>query len=508
MAEHLRALVVVFALSAVSFLLLHRPALALGMANEDFKRRRNLWMATTTIAFVANSFWIFIIASAVLLVLARRAESRPIPLYLALLFVVPPFSAALPGLGVINQLFELSYPRLLALVVLLPWVFSPEKDKARLGFGRHPVDWLVLAFLGLQIVAQLRTDSLTNTMRFGVYTALDAFLPYYVASRSLRTVEDFRAVFLALAFACLLMVPIAVFEYAKYWLLYSSLPGALGMVWDGGSYLGRGDSLRSIAATGHPIVLGYVMAIALFFLAGVPHADSRNRHWLFAMAALAVGLAVSLSRGPWVGAAVGIIAMTATAQRPALKLLKLAGVGAVIGLIVVASPWGARLIDLLPFVGTVDSNNVEYRQKLFDASMLVISQHPFFGSPYFMYEGPMQDLRVGNLIDVVNSYLLIALNTGYLGLGCFASAFIGSLGALLRALKRQPAGPGESRLQGRALLGALVAALITIATVSNILFIPILYWCLAGLAVAYSAAVPLPARAGRAFSMATDLPRA
>ena len=166
------------------------------------------------------------------------------------------------------------------------------------------------------------------------------------------------------------------------------------------------------------------------------------------------------------------------------------------------------MIDHLPFVGTVDSNNVEYRQKLFDASMLVISQHPFFGSPYFMYEGPMQGLRVGNLIDVVNSYLLIALNTGYLGLGCFAGVFIGAMAALLRALKRQAVGPSEGRLQGRALLGALVAALVTIATVSNILFIPILYWCLAGLAVAYAAAVPSPVRAGRAFTMATDRPRA
>ena len=490
MPEHLRGFVVVFALSLIAFLVLRRPAVALGMGDADFRRRRNIWLAATTFAFVSSSFWIFIVAGTVLLLAARRVERNPLPLYLFLLFVVPPFSAALPGLGVVNQLFELSFPRLLALLLLLPWAFARGRDPGRVPLGRHPIDWMVLAYLLLQLVLQLRNDTLTNTLRSGLYAGLDALLPYYVASRAMRSTEDVREAFLSFSIAVLAMVPVVAFEFGKQWLLYSALPQSLGMQWDGGSYLGRGDALRAVAATGHPIVLGYVMAIGLFLLAGVAHGSGRARVWVMGELAIGLGLIVSLSRGPWVGAAVGILAMTAAARKPARGLVMLIVIVGLAAGALLLSPWGAKVIDYLPFVGNVDRGNVDYRQQLFAASMLVISQNPLFGSPYFMYSAPMEELRSANLIDVVNTYLLIALTDGYAGLVCFAGVFLGAAGAVGRALRLQDDSIAERFLQGRALLGALAAMLVTIATVSNILFIPILYWCLAGFAVGYVLVVP------------------
>jgi hypothetical protein len=44
MSEHLRAFVVIAVLSALSFVVLRRPVVAMGMAEEDFRRRRNLWL--------------------------------------------------------------------------------------------------------------------------------------------------------------------------------------------------------------------------------------------------------------------------------------------------------------------------------------------------------------------------------------------------------------------------------------------------------------------------------
>src|SRR5438045_210106 len=120
MSEHLRAFVVVAVLSVLSFLVLHRPVVAMGMADADFRRRRNVWLGVTAAVFLASNFWIFILIAASLLLLARK-DRNPFALYLFLLFAVPPFAAALPGLGVVNKLFELSFPRLLALLVLLPF---------------------------------------------------------------------------------------------------------------------------------------------------------------------------------------------------------------------------------------------------------------------------------------------------------------------------------------------------------------------------------------------------
>ena len=175
--------------------------------------------------------------------------------------------------------------------------------------------------------------------------------------------------------------------------------------------------------------------------------------------------------------------------------------GFVAAFLLLLSPWAAKVIDYLPFVGEVDRGNVDYRQQLLEAALQVIAQHPLFGSPYFMDSGPLQELRSGNLIDIVNSYLLIALQSGYVGLAAFLAVFAVAVGAVLRRLRRradgEAAGEGERHLQGRALLAAMAAMLVTIGTVSNIYFIPLLYWCLAGFAVAYAAPLPGEAPARR-----------
>ncbi len=484
MSEHLRALVVIAVLSVLSFLVLRRPVVAMGMADEDFRRRRNLWLAVTAVAFLANNFWIFVLLAGSLLLFARR-ERNPLALYVFLLFAVPPFAAALPGLGIVNKLFELSLPRLLALMVLLPFALR-RREPGSPAFGKHIADWLVVAYLLLQLVLQYRADTLTNTLRSAFYAYLDAFLPYYVASRSLRTAQDLRDLLLSLVVSALLLVPIAAFEFLKHWLLYAALPEALGMNTEGATYLGRGDTLRAVASTGHSIVLGYLMAIALLLHFGLRRANPAPREWTVAAVALGVGLIASVSRGPWVGAACGIVAMTVASRQPGRRLLRLVLPAAVVAALLVVSPWGEKVIAYLPFVGNIDEGNVSYRQQLFEVSIKVIAQNPLFGSPYFMYSEPMQELRTGNLIDVVNTYLLIPLRYGYVGLALFCGVFAAAIWAVVAALRRQPVEDSERFGQGQAILGMLIAVLVTIATVSDVSFIPILYWCAAGLAIGYA----------------------
>ena len=248
MPEHIRALVVILGLSAFTFLIAHEPAVSLGMTSGDFKRRRNLWLAATLVAFVASNFWVFVVAMVALLAVTRGKERNPLALYFFLLFVVPPFTAALPGLGVINQFFELSFPRILSLLVLLPCALVLWRQQETRRFGGHPADWLLLGYLALQAALQFGTNTFTNTLRSGFYSYLDAFLPYYVASRSLRNMDDFRDALLSFAMAVMLMAPIAAFEFLKHWLLYSALPSSLGMQWDSGVYVVRGDSLRAVAS--------------------------------------------------------------------------------------------------------------------------------------------------------------------------------------------------------------------------------------------------------------------
>jgi O-antigen ligase len=102
-----------------------------------------------------------------------------------------------------------------------------------------------------------------------------------------------------------------------------------------------------------------------------------------------------------------------------------------------------------------------------------------------MYAEPMQELRSGNLIDVVNSYLLVTLRYGYVGLAMFCAVFAAAIWAVIAALRRQAVEATERFAQGQAILGMLFAVMVTIATVSDISFIPILWWSVTGLAIGY-----------------------
>jgi len=53
-------------------------------------------------------------------------------------------------------------------------------------------------------------------------------------------------------------------------------------------------------------------------------------------------------------------------------------------------------------------------------------------------------------------------------------------------LRRQPNEDTERFGQGQAILGMLVAVLVTIATSSDTSFVEILYWTVAGLAIGYA----------------------
>jgi O-antigen ligase len=89
------------------------------------------------------------------------------------------------------------------------------------------------------------------------------------------------------------------------------------------------------------------------------------------------------------------------------------------------------------------------------------------------------------IIDVVNSYIAIALKNGVVGVSLFAGFFLSVLGGIYRAMRRLGDKECEEYLLGRALLGSLAATMLIIFTVSSITFIPIVYWTLAGIGVAY-----------------------
>ena len=193
---------------------------------------------------------------------AARKDSTPLALYVFLMFVIPPMEIRIPTIG-IGALFDLSNIRLLGFLVLLPavWTRTHGRGKGRRSACRPWICSCSRTVL-LQLVLFIPYESLTNTMRRGFLFMVDVYLVFFAFSRLLTDKEKLTDVMGALCLSAAIFAPIAVFESIRGWLLYVGIGDVWGFA-NRDAYLMRGDSLRAQAATGHSIVLGVILAMAI-----------------------------------------------------------------------------------------------------------------------------------------------------------------------------------------------------------------------------------------------------
>jgi len=386
MPTHLKALLVILILGTTVFVFSKVSVCSVASTPEDFTRRRNLWFAITLIGFLSNNFWIFIIITAMVLLFAVRRESNRLALFFFLLLVLPPFGQQISGLGIFQHLFTINYLRLLALTILMSSFLSLWKSPSTLPFGRSLPDKLIAGYLLLVFLLMLSNTTLTDTIRHGFfYNFIDIFLPYYVASRSIKSLQDFRDALMAFAVGALVIGVVGVFEASRHWLLYASLSELRSA--DFMRYLVRdGGQLRAQGSTGHAIVLGYVMAVALGFFMFLRRVIPSTRVWVLGLGTLVAGLIAPLSRGPWVGVAAMLLVLFATGPSPLLRLMQVGMLGTIAYAALLVIPSGDRFVGLLPFVGTdsESASTVTYRERLLEIGIEVLLKNPLFGRQDFL----------------------------------------------------------------------------------------------------------------------------
>lgn len=485
MSEHLRAVVYIVVMAVPVLWWLRTPLTFAAIEPSNYTLRARLWVVLTVALFVAHNFWLFVAVTVVCLLVAGRRDSSPLGLYLFLLLLAPPFQVAVPGFGGIKNLLPVDYLRVLNVVVLLPMAVRLWSDPTSPRLFKIPADKYLMAYIALLFIVSALVTSVTDTLRQALTLFIDIYLPYYAFSRALSDPAKFRDAFGSFAAACVLMAVIAVFETFKGWLLYSPLPYVMG-VSDPGGYMLRGDAVRAVVSAGHSIVLGYVLMVAFGLHLGLRDAYPSRRNWAIVLAVLSAGIIVSMSRGPWVGLAAVIIVAVALTAHPTRQLGKLALATILLVPLVMLTPYGAKLISVLPFIGSVDAESVQYRQQLFNVSWDILMLNPIFGSPYYLSYSSMDQLVQGNgFVDMVNSYLGIALHSGFVGLTLFVGIFLSSGVRLARHLLRHPDKDSQDYAIGRALLATLIGVLVTIATVSSVIAVPAVYWWVAGACAAY-----------------------
>lgn len=485
MIDQLKPLVVVLTLALIAFALA-KPICLRFMEPQAFDRRRMVWLAVTCAAFAAPSLWIFAAFALPLVYWAGSVDRHPTALYVLLLLTVPPARLPIP-MPLINQLFELSVFRILELALLVPAALRIVRAGAAGGSGLARTDVLLLAFGALQLVLYMPYESITNTMRRAFLFALDTYALYFVFSRGASNWAALRDTMASFWLACAVLAPIAILESLKGWLLFTGIPARWGVP-NTFSWLFRGDSLRAQASAGHSLTLGYLFAIAFgFWLYLGGRLESKRSAWMVGIV-MWLGLFAAYSRAPWlVAAIVGCIYMLVSpAGRRGL-------VRAVIGLSVIAVPFsmtpqGARMIDTLPFIGTADQSNVEYRQQLATLSWQLIKQNPFFGNPFAA--NYMEDLRQGQgIIDIVNTYASVSLFYGLVGCALFVGCFVYPVTRCVLAMRAGRGHDIDHLNLGVALVGCMVGTLLMMATASFGTSFEQLSWILAGLCSAYATAM-------------------
>lgn len=487
MSENIAALMVILVLATGVFWLAGRAFSGPVSDPGDFNRRRNLWFGITIVVFLVPNFWLFIFVAALMLAYGRSKEENWLAMFCLLLFVVPQVPGRVPALGLVNYLFTIDIYRLMGLVVLLPAFLSLRRRADTVPFGVTLPDKLLLAYLVLRFAMYLRATTVTDALRSGaLYGFLDIFLPYYVISRQAATVREFRDALAALTTAALVLAIVGVFENLKHWLLYYNLSYTLaGAEPYGWMYLARGASIRAPASVGQPIPLGLVLIIGLAFLLYLRSCIRSQMVWRAAFLILCAGLLATVSRGPWIGAIAMFIVFVATGPAATSNLFKTMLVGALALAIVLASPMGSKFIDLIPFVGNVEPQNAEYRKLFIQQSLLAISHHPWFGSSFYANAPEFAELKPQGLLDTLNVFLTVALESGMVGLALYGGVFMAVAFGVLRALRIQRGVNDELYLVGRALLAALAGLFVTINTISPITVIPLVYWCMMGFGVGY-----------------------
>lgn len=484
MPETIKALIVILTLGN-TLLYFHNKNLPSFISRAELKRWQFLWVTVTCAAFLSNNYWLFILLALCFIKVKDSSNNATrFANYLWLLPALPVLANDIPGFGGIRFLFELNFPRLLSLLILFP-IFLMQSNKS-LFFLKIPGDKLFATFLLINVLISTRNGEITNILRSNLYLFLDVFLPYYAASRSLSKFIDFQRIsYVALTFSSVLAF-LAIFEAIKAWHLYSSISYSLDIYQRFSAYLYREGLLRADGPFSSGIVLGYVITFGIGLGLSIKDQYKKNKFFLFIVMVNILGLLATASRGPWVGAALMYIVYILLSKNKA-KHLKTISFGALAALpLLFFTSIGQKIVAILPFVGDSNSGSISYRERLLEQSWIIIQRHPFLGSDTYMETSEMQSLIQGQgIIDIVNSYVRIALDSGLLGVTAFILIFFSLVFKLYKARKKIRNDSTEMYNYANALIATLIAMLFIIATVSSIDIIEHLYWIMAGLMSGY-----------------------
>ena len=456
---------------------------------EELKKWAQLWLVIICTAYIIPSFWGIIIAvCAIGFVYIPKSDIHRVTMY----FLLMPLIAArigysldfLPG---INYLFEINYIDLLILVILLPGLINTIKEtdeNAKTGFLNSSIDFFVISYSVLISVLQIsRQPSITAGLREVFLNFVNILVPYYAISRSVTSLKQFISIYKAIVYSSILVACVGILEQMTKWSFYTVLPQHLQVPYYRfiaiSSY--RSGFMRIKSLIGEEIPLGFFLMISIgaaFFFRHVKSKKKLANPLILLL--LASALYFTDSRGAQLGTMLLLfIYLLFMLKSPVLKFLLLGGTALIFSAFM-ASDTTIESID--------QHGTFIYRIELVQNAIPVINDNYWFGTNDFWEAEELEDSRQGQgIIDIVNTYLLVALVSGMSGFILFSLIFLSSALSVFRKIRSiRSSEYEENRVVGVILLSMLISAMFVIATVSPVGHIPYYCWALVGLCSAFS----------------------
>ena len=475
MVYAIKLLIPTLLVCGLAFLVL-RASFAALLSKAEYQRAWVVLVSATLIAYLAHTQMIYVLALGALALFAQSylggGLRGKLAAYLLMIMVIPPLSWQLGGLGDINYILALSGPRMFAIVLLVGPALTLLGDST---YKRER--WVLLldvAVFGYQLLKiALMAPHLTSTgiLRMAVESSLDVLIPYYVFSRGIRSEADFRFILTHLVLGLALSGCVGFAEFFLRRLLYSELQYIYGIKWQLTMRLMRGDFLRVQAATQQPIVLALEMIFALGLWTYLRGLEWRRFPVLLVFAGFGCCLVFTLSRGPWLGGlcfAVALLGLRRLGAKTFVWLLLLLLAGAITAKAIGADEQVMGALASLFGSSEQDLNSINYRRQLLDTALALLKQSPWLGVPD--YASQMQDLKQGEgIIDLVNSYIAIALDTGVIGLTIYMVPYVAVFRrlAMVPGISLRQSEDGGAGWFAATFLALVIAFLLTIFTTST-----------------------------------------
>ncbi|MBD3354357.1 hypothetical protein GF361_00050 [Candidatus Woesearchaeota archaeon] len=189
-----------------------------------------------------------------------------------------------------------------------------------------------------------------------------------------------------------------------------------------------------------------------------------------------LAILTTMSRMTYLGFTALIIAYAVFEAGKSKKILAAAVILLIFFLL---SPFYSTTLQILPFVGEEAQSTVEGRINIIDPALSLIGKNPLFGDPNFLESQEMNSIGINMEGDVVNTYLLIGMKYGLIGLILFLLIFIDLFKNLIKVVATVK--NSYYRMISKGLIATLIAVMVMISAMSFITYITTYTWILFGI---------------------------